>query len=42
MKKPIVFLDFETTGTDIVSDRIVQVSMVKKCQTVKLKPETFL
>lgn len=29
LKNPIVFLDLETTGTDIVHDRIVEISLVK-------------
>jgi DNA polymerase III subunit epsilon len=37
MKKPIVFLDFESTGTDVASDRIVQVSMVKKFPDGKIE-----
>lgn len=29
MKKPIVFLDFETTGVDVANSRIVQIASVK-------------
>lgn len=29
LKRPMVFFDLETTGTDITSDRIVEISMVK-------------
>ena len=29
LKNPIVFLDLETTGTNIVKDRIVEISLVK-------------
>lgn len=29
LKKPMVFFDLETTGTDIVNDRIVEISLVK-------------
>lgn len=29
LKRPMVFFDLETTGTDISSDRIVEISMVK-------------
>jgi DNA polymerase-3 subunit epsilon len=29
LKKPIVFLDIETTGTNIVTDRIVEISLLK-------------
>ena len=31
LKNPIVFLDLETTGIDIVKDRIVEISLVKVC-----------
>src|SRR5688572_7173265 len=29
LKKPIVFFDLETTGTDICKDRIVEISVLK-------------
>ena len=29
LKRPIIFFDLETTGVDIVNDRIVEISMVK-------------
>ena len=29
LKKPIVFFDLETTGTNVVTDRIVQISYIK-------------
>ena len=29
LKKPIIFLDLETTGVDVVKDRIVEISLVK-------------
>lgn len=29
IKKPIVFFDLETTGTDIVTDRIIEIAMIK-------------
>ena len=29
LKKPIVFFDLETTGTSVISDRIVQISYIK-------------
>jgi DNA polymerase-3 subunit epsilon len=29
LKKPIVFLDLETTGTNIATDRIVEISLIK-------------
>lgn len=31
LKNPIVFLDLETTGVDVVKDRIVEISLVKVC-----------
>ena len=29
LKRPMVFFDLETTGTNIASDRIVEISVVK-------------
>lgn len=29
LKKPIVFFDLETTGVDILHDRIVEISLIK-------------
>ena len=29
LKRPMIFFDLETTGTDIASDRIVEISVVK-------------
>ena len=29
LKKPIIFFDLETTGTNITTDRIVEISMIK-------------
>lgn len=29
LKKPVVFLDFETTGTNVAEDKIVQIAMLK-------------
>ncbi|MDE5960426.1 MAG: 3'-5' exonuclease, partial [Duncaniella sp.] len=29
LKKPIVFFDLETTGVDIIHDRIVEISLIK-------------
>ena len=29
LKKPVIFFDLETTGTNITSDRIVEISMIK-------------
>lgn len=31
LERPIVFFDLETTGLDVVSDRIVQIAMLKVC-----------
>lgn len=45
LKKPIVFFDLETTGTNIVNDRIVEISMLKiypngdqESKTMKVNP----
>lgn len=45
LKKPLVFFDLETTGTDIVNDRIVEISMLKiypngdqEGKTMKINP----
>ena len=35
MKKPIVFLDFETTGVDVANSRIVQIASVKFLEDFK-------
>ena len=29
LTKPLVILDLETTGLDIINDRIVEISMIK-------------
>ena len=29
LKRPLVFLDLETTGTDVAKDRIVEIAFVK-------------
>jgi DNA polymerase-3 subunit epsilon len=29
LKQPVVFLDIETTGTDVATDRIVEIAMLK-------------
>ena len=29
LKRPIVFFDLETTGTNITADRIVEISIIK-------------
>jgi DNA polymerase-3 subunit epsilon len=46
LRNPIVFFDLETTGTNIVSDRIVEISYLKispngdeECRTRRLNPE---
>lgn len=31
LKKPLVVFDLETTGLDIVNDRIIQLSFIKVC-----------
>ena len=46
LKKPIIFFDLETTGTNITKDRIVEISMIKIMpngteneRTIRLNPE---
>ncbi|MDR2473286.1 MAG: 3'-5' exonuclease [Tannerella sp.] len=46
LKRPLVFFDLETTGTNIVSDRIVEISFLKihpdgreECKTRRINPE---
>jgi len=46
LKNPIVFFDLETTGTNIVSDRIVEISYHKvspngreETKTIRINPE---
>ena len=46
LKKPIIFFDLETTGTNITTDRIVEISMIKimpngeeKERTLRINPE---
>ena len=29
LKRPLIFLDLETTGTDVAKDRIVEIAFVK-------------
>ena len=29
LKRPIIFFDLETTGTNVVTDRIVEISLLK-------------
>jgi DNA polymerase III subunit epsilon len=33
LRRPIVFFDLETTGTDVCKDRIVEISMLKVMPT---------
>ncbi len=46
LKRPIVFFDLETTGTDVVKDRIVEISLLKihpngneESKTLKINPQ---
>lgn len=46
LKNPLVFFDLETTGTDIVNDRIVEISYLKifpngveESKTIRINPE---
>ena len=46
LKKPIVFFDLETTGIDVASDRIVEISLLKinpdgkeETKTMRINPE---
>ena len=46
LKKPIIFFDLETTGINIVSDRIVEISYLKvspngmeESKTIRINPE---
>jgi DNA polymerase-3 subunit epsilon len=46
LKKPVVFFDLETTGIDIVNDRIVEISLLKvnpdgteETKTMRINPE---
>ena len=49
LKKPIVFFDLETTGTDICKDRIVEISLLKlypdgreESTTMRINPEMHI
>ena len=49
LKKPIVFFDLETTGIDIVNDRIVEISLLKitpdgneETKTMRINPEMHI
>ncbi|HQJ90819.1 MAG TPA: exonuclease domain-containing protein, partial [Paludibacteraceae bacterium] len=46
LKNPLVFFDLETTGIDIVNDRIVEISYLKvypngkeESKTMRINPE---
>ncbi len=46
LKKPVVFFDLETTGVDVVNDRIVEISLLKvfpdgkeESKTMRINPE---
>lgn len=46
LKKPVVFFDLETTGIDVVNDRIVEISLLKvspggkeEVKTMRINPE---
>jgi DNA polymerase-3 subunit epsilon len=41
-KRPIVFFDLETTGVDVVKDRIVEISLLKVYPNGKEESHTFL
>ena len=45
-ERPLVFFDLETTGTNMLTDRIVEISVVKlhpdgkrECKTRRINPE---
>ena len=42
LKKPLAVFDLETTGTDIVEDRIIEISVVKLMPDQSLKTKTLL
>ena len=42
LKNPLVFFDLETTGINIVSDRIVEISYLKVSPNGKEESKTFL
>jgi DNA polymerase-3 subunit epsilon len=42
LKRPIVFFDLETTGVDVVKDRIVEISLLKVYPKGKEESHTFL
>ena len=49
LKKPIIFFDLETTGTNITTDRIVEISMIKimpngeeRERTLRINPEMHI
>lgn len=42
LTKPLVIFDLETTGLDIVRDRIIQISYIKVCPDGKRSARTCL
>lgn len=42
LRNPLIFFDLETTGINIVKDRIVELSYVKVCPNGKEESKTFL
>ena len=49
LKKPIIFFDLETTGTNILTDRIVEISYIKILpsgaeieRTIRVNPERHI
>jgi DNA polymerase-3 subunit epsilon len=49
LKKPIIFFDLETTGTSVLNDRIVEISMIKvmpngeeRSRTIRVNPERHI
>lgn len=42
LKKPIVIFDLETTGLDLVKDRIIQISFIKVYPDGKEERENIL
>ncbi len=35
LERPIIFFDLETTGTNILEDRIVEISLIKVIPTAR-------
>ena len=49
LKKPVMFFDLETTGTNVLNDRIVEISMIKvfpdghdEQRTIRINPERHI